>query len=125
MNQLTVNDLRTHVPILGWLLIIGHAIFLVIGVFVFLLLAGIGAVSGDRQALAILFVVATFVAVLMAALSIPGIIAGYGLLKRRNWGRVLGIIVAILNLLNFPIGTLLGGYALFVLMQTSASEYFS
>lgn len=35
------------------------------------------------------------------------------------------IVVAFLNLLNFPLGTLLGFYTLWVLLQTSANEYFS
>src|SRR6476620_5355085 len=54
MNSLTVRDLEQHVPILGWLLIVGHALFLAIGVFVFVLLTGIGAVSGEEEAMAIL-----------------------------------------------------------------------
>ena len=124
MNQLSVRDMHQHVTILGWLLIVAHAIFLVIGAFVFFLLTGIGVVSGDRQAFAVLGIVATFVGGLLAVLGIPGILAGVGLLRRRNWGRVLAIIVTVLGLVNFPLGTILGVYALWVLLQNSASEYF-
>ena len=125
MNALTIRDLEQHVPILGWLLIVGHAIFLAIGVFVFVLLTGIGVVSGEGEAIAILTLVAIGVASLMALLALPGIAAGYGLLKRREWGRVLAIIVAVLGLVNFPIGTLVGVYVLWVLFQQAANEYFS
>lgn len=49
---------------------------------------------------------------------------GFGLLRRQPWGRVLGIIVAILALLKFPIGTALGIYTLWVLAPAeSAIEY--
>jgi hypothetical protein len=125
MNSLTVRDLEQHVPILGWLLIVGNAIFLAIGAFVFVLLTGIGAVSGEGEAMAILAIVATSIASLMALLALPGIAAGYGLLKRREWGRVLAIIVAVLGLVNFPIGTLIGVYVLWVLFQQAANEYFA
>jgi hypothetical protein len=61
----------------------------------------------------------------MAALGIPGLLAGYGLLTRKPWARVLAIVVGILGLLNFPVGTAIGIYTLWVLMQPAASEYFA
>ena len=125
MNNLSVRDMEQHVPILGWLLIVGNALFLAIGVFVFILLTGIGAVSGDAEAMSILAIVGTSVALLMTVMALPGIIAGYGLLKRRSWGRVLAIVVAVLSLFNVPFGTVLGIYALWVLLQQAANEYFS
>ena len=50
MNQMSKQDLQQHVTILGWLHIIGHALFLIIGLFIFTLLTGIGAFSGDPEA---------------------------------------------------------------------------
>jgi hypothetical protein len=41
--------------------------------------------------------------------------AGYGLLNRRPWGRIVAIIAAILALIKFPLGTALGIYTLWVL----------
>jgi hypothetical protein len=125
MNQLNEHDLAQHVTILGWLLIVAHVIFFVIGAFIFLLLTGVGVVSGDRQAFAVLGIVGTFVGGLLAVIGIPGILAGVGLLRRKNWGRILAIIVAILGLPNFPLGTALSVYALWVLLQQSASAYFA
>jgi hypothetical protein len=84
MNSLTIRDLEQHVPILSWILIIGHAIFLAIGAFVFMLLIGIGAVSGPGDTMAILTIVAMGVAALMALLALPGIAAGYGCLGADN-----------------------------------------
>jgi hypothetical protein len=52
------------------------------------------------------------------------LIAGYGLLQRRPWGRVLAIVAAILALLKFPFGTALGIYTLWVLAPGSSGlEY--
>lgn len=122
MNQ---RELGQHINILAWLHIVGHAIFLVIGGFLFTLLTSIGAVSGDPQALAILSVVGTTVGILLALLAVPGMVAGYGLWRRRPWGRYLAIVVGIFNLVNFPIGTVIGAYTLIVLLQNGAEAYFS
>jgi hypothetical protein len=124
MNQLSERDTQQHIQILGWLLIVGHALSLAIGVFVFMLLISIGAVSGDQTAWAVLSVVGTSVGLLLALLALPGIAAGYGLLKGRPWGRVLAIVVAVLGLINFPVGTAIGIYALWVLLQPAATNYF-
>ena len=124
MNQLNQNQLQQHVNLLGWLLIVEHAILLLVAGFVFVLLTGVGVVSGDSEAMAILGIVGTTVGVFLAALSAPGIAAGIGLLKRKSWGRFLAMVVGVLGLLNFPVGTLIGIYMLWVLMQDSAAEYF-
>jgi hypothetical protein len=50
--------------------------------------------------------------------------AGFGLLNRRPWGRVVAIIAAVLALLKFPLGTALGIYTLWVLAPgASGLEY--
>ena len=61
----------------------------------------------------------------LGGLATPGVIAGYGLLKRKSWARVLAIVIGILNLVNFPIGTAIGVYTIFVLMQEEATDFFA
>jgi len=41
--------------------------------------------------------------------------AGWSLLNRKPWGRVLAIVVGVLALVKFPLGTALGIYTLWVL----------
>ncbi len=125
MNQLKLEDLQQHVTIVGWLYIIGHVFFILIGGFVFVLMMSIGAVTRDPEALPVLSIVGTWIALFLTVLALPGLIAGVGLLKRQAWGRVLAIIVAFFGLINFPIGTAIGIYALFVLLQNAAAEYFA
>lgn len=125
LNALTQKNIEQHVTVLGWLHIGSNILLLFIGAFVFFLLTTIGVVSGDQQATAILGTVATFIGMLMAALAVPGMVAGYGLLKRKNWGRVLAIIVGIFSLMNFPLGTAIGIYTLYVLLQEEAPTYFA
>lgn len=123
---MTYRQIEQHVPILGWLYIISSVFFLLLGLFLFVLLGGLGifAASGDPEGPFILLLVGLFVGGIMAVVALPGLLAGWGLLRRKNWGRVLALIVAILNLFNFPLGTALGAYTLYVLLQNEATPYF-
>lgn len=61
------------------------------------------------------------IAVVMAALAV---FAGLSLLNRKPYGRVLAIVLAVLALFKFPLGTALGIYTLWVMAPaTSALEY--
>lgn len=53
-----------------------------------------------------------------------GLIAGWGLLDRQPWARMLAIVLGFLNLLHPPLGTALGIYTLWVLLPAeSEREY--
>ncbi len=50
--------------------------------------------------------------------------AGWGLLQKASWARLLAVVLAILALFNVPFGTALGVYTLWVLLpEESAREY--
>lgn len=121
MNE---KELEQHVPILGVLHLVSGALFAVIGIFLFVFLGGIGAVSLDPTAFRVLIVVGFTTGILLVVLSLPGMVAGYGLLKRRSWARALAVAVGILNLFNVPFGTVIGVYTLYVLLQTDADGQF-
>jgi hypothetical protein len=125
MNTLDERQLEMHVRVLGWLFIVQQIFMLIIAAFVFALLVGVGvAIPSDQEVLPILSTVATVVVAFLVLLSIPGFIAGFGLLARKSWARYLAIVVGLLSLFNVPIGTITGLYALFVLFQETANEYF-
>ncbi len=124
MNALDVNALRLHVPVLGWLYVIANAALLVAGLVALILLGGIGVAVQDPIAYRILTLVGVLALVLFFLLGLPGLIAGIGLLRRRPWARILALVIGILGLAAFPIGTALGVYAFFVLLQAGASQYF-
>ena len=69
----------------------------------------------------IVFVIAPIVIGIISALilvvSILGIIGAIGVLKKKEWGRILLLIVSFFNLLHVPLGTLLGVYTIWVLFS--------
>jgi len=68
-------------------------------------------------------------AVMVSCLSFLFIIlyaaVGYGLLQVKSWARIAAIVLAILVLCNFPIGTIIGGIVLYFMFQEEAQQAFS
>jgi len=64
----------------------------------------------------------TFVGVFVVAKAAAGFAAGYGLLQREPWARVLALILAFLGLINVPFGTALSVYTLWVLLPAQSEE---
>lgn len=61
---------------------------------------------------------------LIAILSLPEVIAGFALLKFKEWGRILSLIVAALNVIWFPFGTALSIYTFVILLNTETATLF-
>lgn len=64
----------------------------------------------------------TFVGFFLLAKSAAGFLAGWGLLQRESWARVLTLILAFVSLINFPFGTAIGIYTLWVLLPARSEE---
>ncbi len=129
MNSLNKEQLGIHVQILGWLRILSAALLAVVGVGLLIFLGGMGVFAGaelgELIAFWVLGLTGVFVGGLMVVLALPGFIAGVGLLKHKGWGRILAIIVAAFDLINFPIGTAISVYSFYVLFQNSADGFFA
>ena len=109
-----VAALQVGLSILGVLL----------GIFVFVLLTGIGVIAQEKEALFILSTIGTGVGLFLLIISVPGIIGGIGLFKRKEWARILVLILSAIDLLNIPIGTALGIYSIWVLAQKETVQLF-
>ena len=116
--------MKQHVNILGWTYIVLGVFGILLAIVVAVLLVGIGLLSGDQTANNVLTIIAVIVGGISALLSFPGVIAGIGLLNTKPWARVLTIILGILNLPGFPVGTLLGVYSLYVMLDDETSTLF-
>ncbi len=114
-----------HVKILGWLYIILGVLGLLIAGLVVLAVAGGGLISGDRTAITVTAIVSAVIGGILFLVSAPGIVAGIGLLNFQPWARILGIVLGIFNLPGFPIGTALGVYTLYVLLDDESSRLFA
>jgi hypothetical protein len=122
--------MESHVKILGVLRIVFGALGVLIGLGIFAMFGGIAALvqmDGDDDAIVpvtILGAVGGLVLILLLLLSVPGIIAGIGLLSFQPWARILTIVLSVLDLMNIPFGTVLGVYGLWVLFNADGTRLF-
>jgi hypothetical protein len=123
--------METHVKVLAVLFIV----FSALGTLAALVIATVfgvagvataaGASGGDAAiALPIIGLAGTALSAFLLAVSLPGLVAGIGLLKYKPWARILAIVLSALNLINFPLGTILGVYGLYVLLSEEGAQLF-
>lgn len=122
--------MQVHVRVLGAIYIAFAALGLL---FAAILLIGTGGAvgivgaSGDPDAaiaIPIIGIAGTALVAVILLLCLPGLAAGVGLLYFKPWARVLGIVIAAINLLGFPWFTVLGVYGLWVLLSKDSEQLF-
>lgn len=122
--------MKDHVKVLAVLHIVLGSLGILIGLGVFLVLGGVAGIiqlDGDPDAfmaIPLMGIVGGFVFSVMLVLSVPGIIAGVGLLSFKPWARILTIVLSVLDLANIPFGTVLGIYGLWVLLTADGEQLF-
>lgn len=122
-------NMATHVKILAWFnvalgilgILAGFAVFggavVVTEIFHY-------AVEDAGIPVELLQIAAVVVSVIVMVISLPCIIVGFGLINLRPWARILGIVLAAINLLHFPLGTAISLYAFWVLLKPETEVLF-
>jgi hypothetical protein len=124
--------MQTHVKVVA----VAFIVFSALGVLTALMLMAVfgGAVGivgagaeADEAALAIPIIgmTGTLLTIFLLAVSLPGLITGFGLLSFKPWARILGIVLCAIQLINIPLGTILGAYGLWVLLNGETEHLFS
>ena len=123
--------METHVKVLGALQIAMGAFGLfaaVVLVLVFGVASSAVGMSADPEAtfaLPIIGITGVALVAFLVLLSLPGVIIGIGLIQRRPWARIAGIVLSILGLTMVPFGTIVGVYGLWVLFSKETEQLFS
>ena len=104
---------------------IAYSIFgILIGILVFVFLGWATVVAHNEEATIILTTIASLICGALALHSIIGLIGGSGLLRHKNWARILVLVLSGLDLFRIPIGTALGVYSIWVLVQDESAALF-
>lgn len=127
----TQGRVEQHIRFLGilWLALsalnaVGGVVLLIVANTIFGHVARWGAPPDIGPGPNFLHPLLTFIAILILLKAACGFAAGWGLLNRESWARVLTIVLSFLALFNIPFGTMLGIYGLWVLLPAeSEREY--
>jgi hypothetical protein len=65
-----------------------------------------------------------FIGAFSVAMTIPSIVAGYALLKRRSWAKVAGIVGGVVAATSFPIGTAVAVYTFWFLFGEAGKQVY-
>jgi hypothetical protein len=124
--------MQQQVKILAVLHIVLSSLGILAGLIAFAVLGGLGRFvaladpsESDIAGGSVLSLIGVIAMVVIFAISIPGLIAGIGLLNYQPWARILTIIISAVELPAFPLHTALGIYGLYVLLSNDGATLFS
>ena len=120
------STMKKHVTFVAAL----HIGFSIIGIFgafaLFFILRFAGSFVEDVDvANTVLHFVGIFLPFVILLVSIIGLAGGIGLMGYKKWARILVLIISAVDCLNIPLGTLVGVYSIWALMQDESVKLFS
>ena len=119
------RNMNKHVMILGILFISFSCLLCVGGIVFSFVIPMAGNISGNDVAMRITSIIGDALGTVLIIMSMPGIVGGIGLLKRKYWARILILVLCFLSLLSIPFGTALGIYGIWILLKSETVEIFN
>jgi hypothetical protein len=115
---------RTHIKVVGVVNLLYSAIGILAAAGV--LLGGIFSSLATLNPIVLIVgtVTSALIAVVIGAVSVFGLVAGFALLNHQQWARYVILFVSALRLFRWPWGTLFGGYSIWVLMHDDTRRLF-
>ena len=124
--------MQTHVKVLGVVYLAFGGLMLLGALFLLVMMGGVAGIVGASAdpedaaiAIPVLGFAGTALALFLGVFSLPSLATGYGLINYKEWARVLGIVLSAINLINIPLGTIVGAYGLWVLLNKETERLFS
>ena len=124
-QQRNPNDMARHINILGALFLTFSILMIIGGVVINQFLPMAGEISGDSTVIRITSIIGQSIGTVLFIFAAPGFICGYGLITKKAWSRVFGIILSCLSLLSIPFGTAIGIYGLWILFKDETIVFLS
>ena len=116
--------MEKHINVVASLQIAISVLTIIVGIVVYILFYYAGDFAQDEQARWVVSTAGNVLIIFFIVVSIPGIIAGIGLFRRKEWARILTLIISVLELFNFPLGTAVGVYSIWALVHNDVVAEF-
>lgn len=114
----------SHFRTLGTLYIVFgvlNLLLLVWGVYIFELFQS--AFPQEAEALVAIMAAKVLIGSLVVTFAILYIFTGWGLINKKNWSQILALVMGIVSLGLFPLGTALGLYSIIVFLMAQSPNY--
>lgn len=82
------------------------------------------AAQNSQNAIAVLFVLIVVLGATFLIGAAIEVAAGYAMVKQKVWAQPAGVLAGVVALINFPIGTALGLYALWFLLGGAGKQFY-
>lgn len=119
------NRMRAHVTVVAAMRIGFGVLGILTAMIAGVAIVGGGLISGDSVALSVTSVVGPAVTLFLVVWPLLGTIGGIGLLMGKPWARILVLVLAVLDLFHLPIGTIIGIYTIWVLLNDETAQLFA
>jgi len=124
--------MQTHIKVLGVVYLAFGGCMLLAALFLALAMGGAASIVGATAephdaaiAIPILGIAGTALVTFLGLFAVPSLVTGYGLLTFKPWSRVVGIVLSAISLIHIPLGTLVGIYGLWVLLNKETERLFN
>jgi len=117
--------MKDHIKVLGILWIVFGAFFIALALFALLVFFGVAEIPNvDDISPGILRLIGIIASAFIGLIGLPQIIGGLGLLRYKEWARILMLVISFISLANVPFGTFLGAYSLVILFNPETVRLF-
>jgi hypothetical protein len=129
--------MEKHLTLVGVLNIVYRGLLAIEALVLFILSAGFhflidALIRSDfiepydipAEAMGIVPVILLIVGTITLVVSAVGIIGAIGVLKRKEWARIVLLVISFFNLMHIPFGTALGIYSIWVLFKDKTIQLF-
>ncbi|MGD0337838.1 MAG: hypothetical protein ABSB78_03520 [Bacteroidota bacterium] len=130
--------MEKHITLVGVLNIVYRGLAIIVAMVLIVIALGFGGLfdflirSGSIkpheipiEVLNIIPLILLIIAIIIISFSTLGIIGAIGVLKRKEWARILLLVISFFNLVRVPLGTILGVYSIWVLLNNETIKLFN
>jgi uncharacterized membrane protein (DUF2068 family) len=114
---------KVVLQITGWLAILSGAAFLLMSVFGSVII-GTSVEENSVIGSLVVGVMGFVMTVIAVAVGVLCLMTAKGVVNKKNWAKVVGIVLGILYLPGFPVGTVLGVLILVGLLSSESQGWF-
>jgi hypothetical protein len=117
--------MKDHVKVIGILWVVFGALCLCLAFFALLFFFGVAQIPDvEDVSPGILRIIGIVASSFLGLIALPQIIGGLGLIRHKEWARILILVLSFLSLVHVPFGTALGIYTMIILFNPEAVRLF-